>query len=74
MFFLCFFFQAANCSFDDVVKTTLLLADMADFNRVNAVYREFFTKDRPARAAIQVATRLSNYGIWTKAVPILSMA
>jgi hypothetical protein len=36
------------------VKTNLLLADIEDFNRVNAIYREIFQSDLPARSAYQV--------------------
>ena len=46
---------AAGYSLNDVVKTTVLLADIADFAAMNAVYAEFFTAPYPARAAFQVA-------------------
>lgn len=46
---------AAGLSYRDVVKTTVLLADIADFAAMNAVYAEFFTEDKPARACFQVA-------------------
>jgi 2-iminobutanoate/2-iminopropanoate deaminase len=39
----------------DVVKTTVLLADIADFKAVNEVYAEYFTGDKPARACYQAA-------------------
>ena len=45
----------AGYSFDDVVKCTVLLADIADFAAVNAVYARYYTCDMPARAAYQVA-------------------
>lgn len=38
----------------DVVKTTVLLADMGDFAAMNAVYAEFFSEPYPARAAFAV--------------------
>ena len=41
---------AAGYSLNDVVKTTVLLDDMANFAAVNAVYSEFFTENCPARA------------------------
>ncbi|TWW65227.1 2-iminobutanoate/2-iminopropanoate deaminase [Takifugu flavidus] len=47
--------KAAGCTYNNVVKTTVLLADINDFNRVNEVYRTFFSRDFPARAAYQVA-------------------
>lgn len=39
----------------DVVKTTVLMKDMAEFVPMNEVYAEFFTEPYPARAAFQVA-------------------
>ena len=45
---------AAGYSCDDVVKTTVLLANIEDFVPMNAVYAEFFTETRPARAAFAV--------------------
>jgi len=47
--------EAAGCSLDDAVKTTVYLQDMNDFSRMNAVYGEFFKPPYPARAAVQVA-------------------
>lgn len=47
--------EEAGMSFNDVVKTTVLLADINDFAAMNAVYAEFFTGDKPARACYQVA-------------------
>lgn len=44
---------AAGASFADVVKTTLYLADMADFATVNAIYGQRFTSAPPARATVQ---------------------
>ena len=45
---------AAGYSLNDVVKTTVLLADIADFAAMNAVYAEYFTENKPARAAFAV--------------------
>ena len=39
---------AAGYTLNDVVKTTVLLADIADFATMNAVYAEFFTENKPA--------------------------
>jgi 2-iminobutanoate/2-iminopropanoate deaminase len=46
---------AAGATFDQVVKTTVFMADMDDFVPVNAVYGEFFTGTPPARSAVQAA-------------------
>ena len=45
---------AAGFGLNDVVKTTVLLADIADFATMNAVYAEFFTENKPARACFAV--------------------
>ena len=45
----------AGMDYDNVVKTTVLLDDIADFKAMNDVYAEFFTGDKPARACYQVA-------------------
>lgn len=47
--------EEAGTSLDNAVKTTVYLADIADFAAVNAVYGEYFNKPFPARSAFQVA-------------------
>ena len=47
--------EAAGMTYDNVVKTTVLLDDIKNFAAANAVYAEFFTGDKPARACFQVA-------------------
>ena len=47
--------EAAGCSFSDVVKTTIYLADLGDFKAVNETYGKRFTADPPARATVQVS-------------------
>jgi 2-iminobutanoate/2-iminopropanoate deaminase len=46
---------AAGSSLQQVVKTTVYLADMADFAAMNEVYGQFFGAHRPARATVQAA-------------------
>ncbi|KAK7124932.1 hypothetical protein R3I94_019107 [Phoxinus phoxinus] len=47
--------KAAGCGYENVVKATVLLADINDFNNVNDVYKQFFKSNFPARAAYQVS-------------------
>ncbi len=47
--------SAGGMEFSDVVKTTIFLADLADFARVNEVYARWFTKAPPARSTVQAA-------------------
>ena len=48
--------EAAGMSFDNVVKTTVFLADTADFADMNEVYAQFFAAPFPARSAVAVKT------------------
>ena len=61
---------AAGYTCADVVKTTVLLADIADFAAMNAVYAEFFTGDCPARSAVQVARLPKDAGIEIEAIAV----
>jgi 2-iminobutanoate/2-iminopropanoate deaminase len=47
--------EAAGSSLAQVVKTTIFLQDMNDFQIVNAIYAEYFGDEPPARSTIQVA-------------------
>ncbi|MEP6636465.1 MAG: RidA family protein [Acidobacteriota bacterium] len=47
--------EAAGSGLDEVVKTTVFLADMEEFAAMNEVYGTFFTEEPPARATVQAA-------------------
>ncbi|MGI8786553.1 MAG: RidA family protein [Pyrinomonadaceae bacterium] len=47
--------EAAGTDLNNVVKTTVFLADMNDFAQMNEVYAEFFSENEPARATVQAA-------------------
>ena len=47
--------KAGGCAMEKVAKTTVYLADMADYAEVNAAYADFFGKHQPARAAVEVS-------------------
>ena len=48
--------RAAGLDMSNVVKTTVFMADMADFADMNSVYAEFFAEPFPARSAVAVKT------------------
>ena len=48
--------EEAGLTMNDVVKTTVFMADMNNFAEMNAVYAEFFTEPYPARSAVAVKT------------------
>lgn len=45
--------KAAGCTMDDCVKATVHLSDMANFDRMNAVYKKFFKAPYPTRTTVQ---------------------
>ncbi len=47
--------RAAGVTLSNVVKTTVYLADMADFTQMNEVYAKHFGANRPARSTVQAA-------------------
>jgi 2-iminobutanoate/2-iminopropanoate deaminase len=47
--------EAAGCTFDDVVRTTIFLTNLGDFQVVNETYGRYFQAVPPARATVQVA-------------------
>ena len=51
---------AAGMGFENVVKTTVFLADMDDFAAVNEVYGQVFAQDPPARSCVAVKTLPKN--------------
>lgn len=63
--------KAAGCDYNNVVKTTVLLADINDFNDVNDIYRQFFQNNFPARAAYQVSALPRGGRVEIEAVAVL---
>ena len=47
--------ESQNLDFSNVVKTTVFLDNMNDFNTVNDIYAEYFVEPYPARSAVEVA-------------------
>lgn len=56
--------EAADMTFENVVKTTIFIMNMGDFARINAVYAKYFSEETaPARETVQVATLPKNVNI-----------
>lgn len=47
--------EGCGSDLDHVVKTTIFLADIADFGKVNEIYAQYFSREVPARSCIEVA-------------------
>src|ERR1051325_11338451 len=63
--------EAAGASFAHVVKTTVFLADMADFATVNAIYGERFPTDPPARSTVAALGLPRNVRVEIDAIAVL---
>ncbi len=63
--------QAAGADMENVVKTTVLLKDIADFGAMNEVYARFFKENCPARAAFQVAALPKNALVEIEAIAVV---
>jgi 2-iminobutanoate/2-iminopropanoate deaminase len=61
---------AADCTLKDVVKVTVYLADLADFQEFNRVYAEFFPQHPPARTTIQAAGLLRGVAVEMDAIAL----
>jgi len=62
---------AAGASFANVVKTTVFLADMADFAEVNAVYGEKFPQEPPARSTVAASGLPRNVRVEIDAIAVI---
>ncbi|WP_202081443.1 RidA family protein [Caldalkalibacillus salinus] len=47
--------KAAGCEISDVIKTTVFIDDMSEFQLVNEVYERYFADTKPARSCVEVA-------------------
>ena len=63
--------EAAGSGLEWVIKTTVFLQDIGEFKQMNEVYGTFFTKEFPARSAIQVAALPLGAAVEIEAVALL---
>lgn len=63
--------EDAGTSLENVVKTTVFLADMNDFGEMNAIYKEYFNQDPPARTTIQAGRLPLDFRIEIEAIALL---
>ena len=52
--------KAGGAHFNDVIKTTIFLADMDDFAKVNVIYAHYFGDHKPVRSTVAVKTLPKN--------------
>jgi len=59
---------AAGCSLDDVVKTTVFVTDMSNYDAVNETYAERVSEPYPARSAVEVSDLPVDIGVEIEAI------
>ena len=64
--------KAAGASFDHVARTTVYLADMADFAAMNEVYATYFSSPAPARSTVQAAGLPKNARVEIDVIAVLA--
>lgn len=62
--------KASGSDLSKVVKTTVYLKDMKDFDEMNKTYAEYFTETKPARATIQAAALPKNVSVEIDAIAL----
>jgi len=63
--------KEAGSDMSKVIKTTVFMRDMNDFNEMNAEYAKFFPGDKPARSAVQVARLPKDVGLEVEIIALL---
>ena len=63
--------KAGGLDYDDVVKTTIFLAEMSDFAVVNDVYGKYFTATKPARSTVAVKTLPKHCSVEIEVIALL---
>lgn len=63
--------EAAGSSLEQVVKTTLFIANMDEFTRINEVYGSYFPVHKPARSTVEVARLPKDAAIEIEAIALL---
>lgn len=61
---------AEGLTMENVIKTTVFLADLNDFAKVNEVYATFFTQPYPARSCVQVAAIPKGAGVEIECIAV----
>lgn len=62
--------ESVGSNLNAVVKTTVFLKDLKDFDAMNQVYAEFFTQTKPARATVEVARLPKDVAVEIEAIAV----
>ena len=62
--------RKAKMDFSDVVKCTIFMKDINDYDNINSVYKKYFSDDFPAREAVQVSALPRNVNVEISVIAI----
>mgnify|MGYP001441792313 FL=1 len=62
--------SSAQMNFDNIVKCTIFLKNMDDYNEVNKVYSKYFKNDPPAREAVEVSKLPKNVNVEISSIAV----
>jgi len=62
--------SSVQMNFDNIVKCTIFLKNMDDYNEVNKVYSKYFTNDPPAREAVEVSKLPKNVNVEISSIAV----
>jgi 2-iminobutanoate/2-iminopropanoate deaminase len=63
--------EAAGCSLENVVKTTVFVTSIADVPKLNKIYAEYFSSGQPARSAVAVAALAGDALVEIEAIAVI---
>jgi 2-iminobutanoate/2-iminopropanoate deaminase len=63
--------EAAGSTLQDVVKVTIFLVDLGNFDELNCIYAEYFSESKPARATVQAARLPKNVAVEMEAIALV---
>ena len=67
-----FLLESCGATMDDIVKMVVYMRDVNDFDKMNQVYRECFTRGRePARVTVQVPSPMKEFDIEIEVIAVL---
>ncbi|QUH26752.1 RidA family protein [Serpentinicella alkaliphila] len=61
----------AGTSISNVIKTTVFIKDMNDFNTINGIYADFFKENKPARSCVEVSRLPKDVRVEIEAIAIV---
>lgn len=62
--------EAANLSFEDIVKVTIFITDIKEFDKLNKVYLKYFSTHKPARSCVEISNLAKGARVEIEAIAV----